>query len=167
MGTESVFLSLMSCCKNTLSLPGGLWGSAGGGKVSIRGHFHCKELFSQLIPPSQEDIWASLKPRDCTRIETISRFSLSKPGPLALLVALLGHGGLYFGKMERWNGRETKAWGICAQTEPLLIKVPVKEDNGRLIRLNELILTHAYLLTIFHSSLRSLCQTGSAVSQTD
>lgn len=76
-------------------------------------------------------------------METIFRFSLSKKGPLDLRVTPVGYSGLYSGKMERWNGRETIALGICAQTEPLLIKLPVKGDNGRLIRPNELILTHA------------------------
>lgn len=76
-------------------------------------------------------------------METISRFSLSKNGSLDLWVTPVGYSGLYAGKMERWNGKETIALGICAQTEPLLIKLPVKVDNGRSIRPNELILTHA------------------------
>lgn len=50
---------------------------------------------------------------------------------------------------------------ICAQTEPLLIKLPVKVDNGGLIRPNELILAQPL------ASSRSLLQPDGKRSKSD
>lgn len=61
-------------------------------------------------------------------METISRFRLSKNEPQDLRGTAGGYSGPYSGKMERWNGGETIALGICADTEPLLIKLQVMAD---------------------------------------